>query len=120
MQAIEFKGFWGLLALLLIALLAVAFIVLVPSVLATVAWNALIFETFKGPEIDLLQGGLLWLALMLALYSVLQPEVVFEMHTNTEPELPPAKTKPTPKNKPDSESVSTHWQQWRNRMNDDK
>jgi hypothetical protein len=125
MHAFEFKGFWGFVSFLVLLLLSLTLVLLVPSVLVTVAWNALVFESFKGVPIDLMQGALLWFATLLLLYALLQPEFVFELQAKEEPELPLPKAQPkalkkVEKRSSEESAKSSHWQQWRNRMDDEK
>ena len=85
MHVFQIKGIQGLLLLALGVIAALAVLLLVPSIFMMVLWNAVVFEGFKGPSIDLEQGFYLWGAIMLLLKVIFQPEIKLQMH-NTSPE----------------------------------
>lgn len=64
------KG-WALFSTALLA--AAGVVVALPSMLAMVVWNALVFETFGGPQIQFYQGVLLWLMALLTIQLVFRP-----------------------------------------------
>ncbi len=78
MQIYQVKGFKGALAFGL-AVVGVAILsVLLPSFLAQVFWNAIVFEGFSGPEIGLLQGALLWAAVLILFKLIANPQISFQ------------------------------------------
>jgi hypothetical protein len=78
MHVFHIKGFSGALLFFLALLATAAVLLLLPSSFMMVLWNALVFEGFKGPEIDLYQGFLLWGMLLLALKLIFRPEIQFQ------------------------------------------
>jgi hypothetical protein len=78
MQVFHIKGFSGLLLLVLGIIGTLLLVFLVPSIFMMVLWNALVFEGAKGPEIDLLQGFMLWGSVMILLKVTLNPEFQFQ------------------------------------------
>jgi hypothetical protein len=75
MQRFEFSGWLGFLILIL-STLSVLFITLIlPSMVATALWNALIYETLGGPIIGLQQGFLLWAIVGVVLYGIFRPSI---------------------------------------------
>jgi hypothetical protein len=78
MHIFQLKGFKSYLAFLTAVLLLVASVLALPAFLMQITWNAIILETFNGPEISLIQGFLLW-GIMLILFKLLfNPEINFE------------------------------------------
>ncbi len=85
MQVFQIKGIKGFL-LLFVALVGLsALLFMVPSALMMVFWNALVFEGLRGPEINFLHGLLLWVACLLVLKLVLNPQVNFQFRQITDP-----------------------------------
>ncbi len=85
MQIYQIKGFKGLLAFIL-AVVGVAILsVLLPSFIAQVFWNAIVFEGLGGPEIGLLQGALLWSASLILFKLVANPQISFQFKKMKDP-----------------------------------
>lgn len=78
MHVFHIRGLSGFMVFLLAIVSAVLLLLLLPASFMMVLWNAFVFESFKGPEISLLQGFLLWGALMVALKVIFKPEIKFE------------------------------------------
>lgn len=78
MHVFHIKGFSGILLLSLAILASILVALLLPAAFLMVLWNASIFEAFKGPEIDLYQGFLLWGALAVMIKVVFKPEFQLE------------------------------------------
>ena len=75
MQRFEFSGWLGFL-ILIVSTLSVLFLTLIlPSMVATALWNALIYETLGGPVIGLQQGFLLWAMVGVVLYGIFRPSI---------------------------------------------
>jgi hypothetical protein len=94
MHVFHIKGFSGALLFVLALLATAAVVFLLPSSFMMVLWNTLVFEGFKGPEIDLYQGFLLWGMLLLTLKLVFRPEIQFQF---LRPPAPKSKNTPAPK-----------------------
>jgi hypothetical protein len=75
MHVFQIKGFTGLVVAVLSIVAVLAVVLLGPAAFFMVLWNALVFEGLRGPEIDLLQGFLLWGAVMVAIKMIFQPEI---------------------------------------------
>lgn len=75
MQRFEFSGWLGFL-ILIVSTLSVLFLTLIlPSMVATALWNAIIYETLGGPVIGLQQGFLLWAMVGVVLYGIFRPSI---------------------------------------------
>src|SRR6187402_193257 len=79
MHVFQIKGLSGLLTLVLALLSGIFLLLALPSVFMMVLWNALIFEGFRGPEINLYQGMLLWGMMLLSLKLIFQPELKLQL-----------------------------------------
>jgi hypothetical protein len=79
MKVVQFKGMSGIMVLVAAFLLGFLGLVLFPSAFVQVLWNAIIFEGFLGPEINLGQGALLWSAIIMLAMVVFQPEFSFQV-----------------------------------------
>lgn len=75
MRVFHIKGFQGLFLLLLAVLAVLAVVVALPASFMMVLWNALVFEGLRGPEIDFVQGLLLWGIVAIALKLIFKPEI---------------------------------------------
>ncbi len=78
MHVFHIRGLSSVLMLLLAIIGAVLLLLALPAAFMMVLWNALVFEGFKGPEIDIYQGLLLWGMLLVALKLILKPEIQLE------------------------------------------
>jgi hypothetical protein len=78
MHVFHIRSLSSILMLLLAIVGAVLLLLALPASFMMVLWNALIFEGFKGPEIDMYQGLLLWGMLLVALKLILKPEIQLE------------------------------------------
>jgi len=78
MHVFHIRGFSGLLLLLLAVISTLALAVLLPAAFMMVFWNAVVYEAFQGPELNLYQGFLLWGALAVAIKVLLKPEIKFQ------------------------------------------
>ena len=75
MQRLELSGWLGLL-IIIASSLAVLFLVLIlPSMVATALWNAVVYETLGGPIMGLQQGFLLWALVCVVLYGIFRPSI---------------------------------------------
>jgi len=79
MHVFQIKGLSGLIILALALISGVLIILALPSVFMMVLWNALIFEGFRGPEINLYQGFLLWGLMLICLKLIFKPEVHMQL-----------------------------------------
>ena len=75
MHIFEFKGFTGFLMVLLIFGVVLFLTMLLPAMLCTAVWNAVVFESFAGPKVTLLQGALLWIMLVFTTLLILKPDI---------------------------------------------
>ena len=66
MHVFHIKGFPGLLLVGLAVICTALLVFVLPSAFMMVLWNATVFEGLSGPEINLSQGFLLWLAVAVA------------------------------------------------------
>jgi len=66
----------GIFISLLSVLLAITVIFVVPATFWMVLWNAVVFEGLHGPFIALHQGLLLWVATLIVLKLVFNPQLV--------------------------------------------
>jgi hypothetical protein len=107
------------LLMLLISLFATLislFVVLVlPSMICTALWNAVVYELFGGVMIQVWQGTLLWMSVVIGLWLWLKPEIQLSVETLDEDDLPlPFQRKPLNKEAPKSKTPpSEHWLKWR-------
>lgn len=85
MRVFQIKGFSGFLMFFLAMLGVVSVFILLPTAFVMVFWNALVFETMRGPEINLGQAALLWAALLLTLYLVLKPQFSLQFKRVSDP-----------------------------------
>lgn len=85
MHMIEFKGVQGVFKFLGLLLAVLLLMVGLPSLFMMVLWNAIVFEAFGGPEIVFYQGIILWLATVVLLQILLQPEIELQVK-----KMPPA------------------------------
>ncbi|MBY0449589.1 MAG: hypothetical protein K2X01_03060 [Cyanobacteria bacterium] len=74
----EIRGVTGFITLIVGAILAVACVTIVPAAVVMVFWNAFVFETFQGPEIQLHQGFLIWTLIVLLIKLFADPQIHFE------------------------------------------
>jgi len=75
MHVFHIRGFSGILLLLLAMLAAITLLLVLPSAFMMVLWNALVFEGFKGVEIDIYQGFLLWGFIVVMIKLIFKPEI---------------------------------------------
>jgi hypothetical protein len=131
MQGFKVEGFTGLFLVLAAVLLALFLVAVVPTLVLTALWNALVASTFNGPEIGLLQGALLWSIVALLLYAWHQPEIAIEMRKEgTLPanwpdgsaSKPLKRPKPLSSNKKgsDKQQWSEHWEKWRKQFGNEE
>lgn len=85
MQIYQIKGFKGALTFALAAIGVAILSVLLPSFLAQVFWNAIVFEGFNGPEIGLIQGALLWCISLILFKLIANPQVSFQFKKMNDP-----------------------------------
>jgi len=79
MHVFQIKGLSGLIILALALISGVLIILALPSVFMMVLWNALIFEGFRGPEINLYQVFLLCGLMLICLELIFKPEVHMQL-----------------------------------------
>jgi hypothetical protein len=120
MQRLELSGWFGLIIIIGSSLATLFLVLVLPSMVATAVWNALVYETLGGPLMGLQQGFLLWALVCVVLYGIFRPsiqvvldeadlanmdDVDFKFGTNKAPldKLPKKRgtgvTKPTPPQK---------------------
>lgn len=87
MRVFHIKDPVGLLLLVVMVLFVVGMILGLPAFVTQVVWNATVFEMAGGPEINLIQGLLLWLMVLVALKLVLNPTLVVEFHRVSDDEV---------------------------------
>jgi hypothetical protein len=78
MHVFHIRGLSSFFVLLLAIVATLMVFLLLPASFMMVLWNALVFETFKGPEINLYQGFLLWGVMLVALKLIFKPEIQLE------------------------------------------
>ena len=81
MHVFQVKGLSGILMLLLAIIGALLILFVLPGTFMMVFWNATVFEGLKGPEIDLGQGLILWMAIMAVIKVVMKPDVQLQFYT---------------------------------------
>jgi hypothetical protein len=109
MHVFHVRGFSGVLMLALAVISAVLLLLLLPASFMMVLWNALVFESFQGPEIDLFQGFLLWGFIVVLLKLIFKPQIKFEFQTianNDKKDKPLAKTT-TPEKAPETKTPAS-------------
>lgn len=113
MHVFHIRGFSGLMMVLLAVLSMLVLVVLLPSTFMMVFWNALVFEAFRGPEIDLFQGFLLWAMTAALLKIIFKPEFKLQFQQirppKSEGEKPaePLKSEQTPEASESSKAANT-------------
>ena len=78
LHVFEIRGITGFFTLIVGVILAVACVTLLPAAIVMVFWNAFVFETFQGPEIQLFQGFLIWTLIVLLIKLFADPQIHFE------------------------------------------
>ena len=78
MHVFHIRGLSSFFLLLLAIIATLLVVLLLPASFMMVLWNALVYETFKGPEINLYQGFLLWGITLVALKLIFKPEIQLE------------------------------------------
>jgi hypothetical protein len=121
MFSFQFKGFLGVLAMFGLFLLTVFLLFVLPSMVATAVWNALVYATLGGIKISLMQGGLLWVMVVMGLVLYFKPSLKIGLDDSEFDRLDTsdANFKETPKVTPD-EPRSEHWKKWRKAAEDEK
>ncbi|HEY9746666.1 MAG TPA: hypothetical protein V6C99_10660 [Oculatellaceae cyanobacterium] len=104
MHVFHIRGFSGVLVLVAVAISALLLLLLLPASFMMVLWNALVFEGFNGPEIDLTQGFFLWGFVMVLLKLIFKPQIKFEFQSLAATN---SKNKTAPKQKPNSDTKSS-------------
>jgi hypothetical protein len=121
MFSFQFKGFLGVLAMFGLFLLTLFLAFVLPSMVATALWNALFYATLGGIKINLMQGGLLWVMLVIGLVLYFKPSLKIGIDESDFDRLDTsdANFKETPKADP-KEPRSEHWKKWRKAAEDEK
>lgn len=123
MHVFQFQGLTGLLLLLGLVLVVVFTVTVLPTLVMTALWNAVVFDLFSGPEIGLWQGAILWAVVALALYAWIQPEFALKFADDDGDFTPPKgweeEDKPTKKLDNDKQ-WSEHWHNWRKQFGNRK
>ena len=101
MHVFHIRGFSGILMVLLALLAAVVLLLLLPASFMMVLWNAVVFEGFHGPEVDLYQGFLMWGIVMVLIKLVFRPELKLEFQRMPKPNK--SAVKPTTLKAPNAE-----------------
>lgn len=86
MQVFQIKGLSGLIVFILAVLGLLALLMLLPSAFLMVFWNAVVFEGFEGPQIGLFQGMLLWVATLILIKLVMNPQISFQFKKVSDPD----------------------------------
>jgi len=85
MKTIEVKGFWGILAFVIAMLVTVALLLLVPSLVVWVSWNALVGEMMHGPMFSFIQAVLFTAILFVLNQIVFRPQWNLELRKTDSP-----------------------------------
>lgn len=75
MHEFQFRGFSAVLVLALAVVTALAVLVALPASFMMVFWNATVFEAANGPQIDFVQGMLLWGFVAILLKVIFKPSI---------------------------------------------
>jgi hypothetical protein len=75
MQRLELSGWFGLFIIIASSLALLFLILVLPSMVATALWNAIVYETLGGPSVGLQQGFLLWSLVCVVLYAIFRPSI---------------------------------------------
>jgi hypothetical protein len=86
MHIFHIKGFSGLLLFGLAMVCTALLVFVLPSAFMMVLWNATVFEGFSGPQINLSQGFVLWLAAIVLFKLVFKPEIQFQFKSVSGPD----------------------------------
>jgi hypothetical protein len=80
MNRLEFSGWLAFFAMIASTIAVLFIFFLLPSMVATALWNAVVYETLGGPTIGIQQGFLLWAMVCVVLYGIFRPsiQVVFD------------------------------------------
>ena len=85
MQVFQIKGFSGLMMFILAVISVMILLILLPATFTMVFWNAVVFEGLAGPQIGLFQGMLLWIAIVLLLKLIINPQISFQFKHVSDP-----------------------------------
>ncbi len=86
MHVFHIKGFSGITVFALAILLALSVVLLLPATFMMVLWNAFVYELFKGPEINVWQGFLIWGITLIVIKLVFNPEIALKFQRDPFPE----------------------------------
>jgi hypothetical protein len=90
---------------------------LVPTLLVWLAWNAFVHEMFSGPMIQYFQAFLLWIALGLIAFAILQPQIeVVRLDSLDETGLDDLMRSEGSVPPLDASKLPKHWQEWRQKF----
>jgi hypothetical protein len=122
MFSFQFKGLLGIVAMFGLFLLTLFLAFVLPSMVATALWNALVYATLNGVKINLMQGGLLWVMFVMALLLYFKPSLKFGMDEMDldQFDTSDANVNDKPSPKPSAEPRSEHWKKWRKAAEDEK
>lgn len=96
MRVFHIKGFSGLMMFLVAILGVLSLTVFLPTAFIMVLWNATVFEGLSGPQINLGQALLLWMATFIMLVILLQPQVQLQFKRVSSPaDLDPKRLTPS-------------------------
>ena len=71
----------------------------------------------KGPEIGLLQGGILWGIIVLALQLIFKPQLAFSLEDlESDPDFQDFKASSDASKSVDDQQFSEHWKRWRDKF----
>jgi hypothetical protein len=85
MQILLLKGFSGLLMIALLVVVVLTLVMALPSLFCLVFWNAVVFEGFRGPEINITQAVLLWSATLALLNWRFKPQLTLQFKRVSDP-----------------------------------
>jgi hypothetical protein len=85
MQILLLKGFSGLLMIALLVVVVLTLVMALPSLFCLVFWNAIVFEGFRGPEINVTQAILLWAAILALLNWRFKPQFTLQFKRVKDP-----------------------------------
>ena len=117
MHVFQFQGLTGLLLLLGIFLVVLFTVTVLPTLVMTALWNAVVFGLLGGPEIALGQGALLWAVVALGLYAWWQPDFALKFADDDGDFTPPAGwDEANESSASDEKNWSEHWHNWRKHL----
>jgi hypothetical protein len=81
MHVFHIRGISGILVLLLAIVAALILLLLLPATFMMVLWNALVYESFKGIQIGLYEGFLLWGMVAVLIKLIFKPQIQLQFQS---------------------------------------